>query len=190
MYMHIEGYEYNASSPPYVPFFTERFSTTLQMFGHFLSRLLSLLPRIHKRELFDDVEVEDESSRSFTSGVRSKFPSRGGVFRSMNLHGRRERVICLAKCCRTISRIRQGNNTTLPSRASSSQTANWSSPDLKDDRSCEYAGKKAINTYDIMGTRPLEPTALLNTRMYPPSKGLTGMEDMLIARVKSNLQFR
>ena len=31
-----------------------------------------------------DVDVDDDSRRSFTSGVRSRFPSRGGVFRLMN----------------------------------------------------------------------------------------------------------
>jgi len=33
---------------------------------------------------YDDAEVEDESGLSFTSGVISTFPSRGGVLRSMN----------------------------------------------------------------------------------------------------------
>jgi hypothetical protein len=71
---------------------------------------------------YDDVEVEDESFCSFTSGVRSKFPSRGGVFRSMNSMVVGSLSPAWRSAAGQLAEIRRGNSTTLPSRASSSRT--------------------------------------------------------------------
>jgi hypothetical protein len=102
---------------------------------------------------YDDIDVEDDSGRSFTSGVRSKFPSRGGVFRSMNstVVGSLSPAWRSATWTISGSSTREQHNPTITSQL----LANWSSPDLKNDTSCGYPEKKTMNTSDFMGTRPL-----------------------------------
>ena len=50
------------------------------------TRVVTSITELDKRPtiFYDDAKVEDESGLSFTSGVMSIFPSRGGVFWLMN----------------------------------------------------------------------------------------------------------
>jgi hypothetical protein len=112
----------------------------------------------HRRAM----EQEERQRQAERESMESKFPSRGGVFRLMN-----STVIgSLSPVWRSATWTINRNSTTEQQypNITSQPLANRSSPDLKNDTSCGYPGKKAIGASDFMGTRP---TALPNSRMYP-----------------------
>lgn len=113
---------------------------------------------------YDDVGVDDGSRLSFTSGVISRFPSRGGVFRLMNSTV----VGSLSPAWRSAASTFSGNtareqhNLTITGQL----LADWGTADLKNNTSCGHPGKKAISTPNFM-TTPREPTVSPNIRMHP-----------------------